>query len=114
MVVLRLARLPTMAHGILVMVEVRAAGEDLRLQRMGTGDLGEEGSWPAEEGVDLGAAEEISEEMGPYLLGNGGEAKGYQILDIVVMGEAEEGVGVAIDWKLSPLRLCDIPQHLMV
>jgi hypothetical protein len=102
MVVLRLARLQTMAHGLLVMVEVRAAAEDLPLQRMGMGDLGEEGSWPAEEEVDLGAAEEISEEMGPYLLGNGGEAKGYQIPDTVVMGEAEEGAGVAIDWKLSP------------
>src|SRR2546423_1170156 len=105
MVVLRLARLRAMAHGLLVMVEVRAAAVDLPL-RMGTGDLGEEGSWPAEEEVDLGAAEEISEETGPYLLGNGGEAKGYQILDTVVMGEAEEGAGVAIDWKLSPRRGC--------
>ena len=102
MVVLRLAHLRAMAHGLLVMVEARAAAEDLPLQKMGTGDLGEEDSWPAEEEVDLGAAEEISEEMGPYLLGNGGEAKGYQILDTVVMGEAEEGAGVAIDWKLSP------------
>ena len=102
MVVLHLARLRAMAHGLLVMVEVHAAVEDLPLQRMGTGDLGEEGSWPAEEEVDLGAAEEISEEMGPYLLGNGGEAKGYQILDTVVMGEVGEGAGVAIDWKLSP------------
>ena len=104
MVVLRLARLRAMAHGLLVMVEVRVAAEDLHLQRMGTGDLGEEGSWLAEEGVDLGAAEGISEEMGLYLLGNGGEAKGYQILDTVVMGEVEEGVGVAIDWKLSPAK----------
>ena len=84
------------------MVEVRAAAEDLSLQRTGTGDLGEEGSWPAEEGVDLGAAEEISEEMGPYLLGNGGEAKGYQILDTVVMGVAEEEAGVAIDLEIVP------------
>jgi hypothetical protein len=102
MVVLRLARLRAMAHGLLVMAEVHVAAEDLPLQRMGTGDLGEEGSWLAEEEVGLGAAEEISEEMGPYLLGNGGEAKDYQILDTVVMGEAEEGAEVAIDWQLSP------------
>src|SRR5436305_13514470 len=102
MVVWRQARVRAMAHGLLVMVEVHAAAVDVPLQRMGTGDLGEEGSWLAEDEVDLGAAEEISEETGQYLLGNGGEAKGYQILDTVVMGEAEEGAGVAIDWKLSP------------
>jgi hypothetical protein len=68
----------------------------------------------AEEEVDLEAAEEISEEMGPYLQGNGGEAKDCQILDTVVMGEAEEGVGAATDWKLSLPRLRDIPQLSMV
>jgi hypothetical protein len=39
------ARLRPMAHELLVMVEGRVAEEeDHRLQRMGTGDRGEEGS----------------------------------------------------------------------
>ena len=41
---LRPARLRAMAHELLVMVEVRVAEEDHHLQRMGTGDRGEEAS----------------------------------------------------------------------
>ena len=107
MVVLRPARLRAMAHELLVMVEVRVAEEVRRLQRMGTGDRGEEGSSVAEGEVDLEVVEEISEEMGLYLQESGGEAKDCQILDTVVMGEAEEGVGAATDWKLSLPRLRD-------
>ena len=55
----------------------------------------------AEGEVDLEVVEEISEETGLYLRESGGEAKDCLILDTVVMGEAEEGVGAATDWKLS-------------
>jgi hypothetical protein len=54
--------------------------------------------------VDLEVVEEISEEMGLYLQGSGDEAKDYQILDTVVMGEAEEGAGAATDWKFVPTQ----------
>jgi hypothetical protein len=67
----------------------------------------------AEGEVDLEAVEEILEEMALYLQGSGGEAKNCQILDTVVMGEAEEGVGAATDWKLSlPMR--DTPYFAML
>ena len=64
--------------------------------------------------MDLEVVEEISEEMGLYLQGSGGEAKDCQILDTVVMEEAEEGVGAATDWKLSLPRLCDTPYFAML
>ena len=68
----------------------------------------------AEGEVDLEVVEEISEEMGLYLQESGGEAKDCQILDTVVMGEVEEGVGAATDWKLSMLRLRDTPYFAML
>jgi hypothetical protein len=68
----------------------------------------------AEGEVDLEVAEEISEGMGLYLQGSGGEAKDCQILDTEVMGEAEEGVGGATDWKLSLARLRDTSYFAML
>jgi hypothetical protein len=64
--------------------------------------------------ADLEVVEEISEEMGLYLQGSGGEAKNCQILDTVAMGEVEEGVGATTDWKLSLPRLRNTPYFAML
>ena len=46
----------------------------------------------------LEAGEEISDEMGPCLRGNGGEASVCQTLDTAATAAAEEEAGGATDW----------------
>ena len=59
----------------------------------------------AEAEVALEAEEEILEEMGPYLAGNGEEASVCQTLGTVATEVAEGEVEVATDWVLSAPRL---------
>jgi hypothetical protein len=102
MAVLRPARLQATALGLLAMVAVRGAEEGHRLRRTAMGDRVVV-TWVAEGEVAL-AAEEISEEMVPYLRESGGEVKDYQSPDIVDMEVAEAEGEAATDLMLSAPR----------
>jgi len=68
--------------------------------------------WVVEEEVAL-VAGEMLEEMGPYLVENGGEAGDYQTLDTGATELAEVEVDGATDMILCPRAPQDVNQHSM-